>query len=430
MPEPKRPLKVFLCHASTDKPKVRELYRYLKKRGIQPWFDEEDLVGGQDWQVEIPKALATSDAIIICLTKNSVDKEGYIQKEIKFALDKALEMPEGRIFLIPVKFEECEVPFTLSRYQWVDLTVESGYAKMMKALKFRALQLERSTVEVSKNNVEEQNFVREIKELESAEREEKENELDEKQARKTSGKAERETEKPNRNKKSIVQEVIPDKKVASLTKISLDNKPTSGVTKFEKKPTKTQLSNQNSLKPQQWQNIRKEIGLIAIVILGGILISWYFNNNTPQVPSVTNTPTLELSANTIFTMQDGFPLSIQVIDASGQNIMMENMDGNWLVTQPLGVTASEDQIKAIALQTSSLQIGFEVDIDADPIIFGLDNPQYIINIRFSNGNEYELDIGDTTPSSSGYYVRVDNKNIYVIGISEIDKLLSALSFLP
>ncbi|MCE7859117.1 MAG: hypothetical protein DPW18_16765 [Chloroflexi bacterium] len=162
----KRPLKVFLCHASTDKPKVRELYRYLKRRGINPWFDEEHLVGGQDWQVEIPKALATSDAIIICLTKNSVDKEGYIQKEIKFALDKALEMPEGRIFLIPVKFEECEVPFTLSRYQWVDLTVESGYAKMMKALKFRASQLERSTVEISKKDVDEGNLAREKAEKE------------------------------------------------------------------------------------------------------------------------------------------------------------------------------------------------------------------------------------------------------------------------
>ncbi len=164
----KRPLKVFLCHSSTDKPKVRELYRYLKRRGINPWFDEEHLVGGQDWQVEIPKALATSDAIIICLTKNSVDKEGYIQKEIKFALDKALEMPEGRIFLIPVKFEECEVPFTLSRYQWVDLTIESGYAKMMKALKFRAAQLERSTVEVSKKGVEEENLAREKEEQREA----------------------------------------------------------------------------------------------------------------------------------------------------------------------------------------------------------------------------------------------------------------------
>jgi len=152
----KRPLKVFLCYAHSDKDKVRELYRYLKRRGVQPWFDEENLVAGQDWQVEIPKALATSDAIIICLTKNSVDKEGYIQKEIKFALDKALEMPEGKIFLIPVKFEECEVPFSLSRYHWVDLTIESGYSKMMKALKFRASHLERATVEISQETIKEE----------------------------------------------------------------------------------------------------------------------------------------------------------------------------------------------------------------------------------------------------------------------------------
>jgi hypothetical protein len=46
----KQPLKVFLCHASADKPKVRELYRYLKRRGLQPWLDAEDLLPGQAWQ--------------------------------------------------------------------------------------------------------------------------------------------------------------------------------------------------------------------------------------------------------------------------------------------------------------------------------------------------------------------------------------------
>lgn len=154
---------------------MRELYRYLRRRGIRPWFDEMDLVGGQDWQVEIPKALATSDAIIVCLTKNSVDKEGYIQKEIKFALDKALEMPEGRIFLIPVRFEECEVPFSLSRYQWVDLLDETGYARMMRALKFRAAQLQRTTVAVPKKDIEEEKLA-----LEKAVREQEELEITEK----------------------------------------------------------------------------------------------------------------------------------------------------------------------------------------------------------------------------------------------------------
>ena len=150
MVDTKRPLKVFLCHASADKPKVRELYRTLKRRGVQPWLDAEDLIPGQNWEVEIPKALLSSDAIIICLTPNSVDKEGYVQKEIKFALDKAMEMPEGRIFIIPARLEDCELPFGLKKYQAVNLYEKAGYTKLMQALKLRASQLERATVELPK----------------------------------------------------------------------------------------------------------------------------------------------------------------------------------------------------------------------------------------------------------------------------------------
>jgi hypothetical protein len=40
----KRPLKVFLCHSSNDKPTVRELYQKLRAEPwIQPWLDEEEL---------------------------------------------------------------------------------------------------------------------------------------------------------------------------------------------------------------------------------------------------------------------------------------------------------------------------------------------------------------------------------------------------
>jgi len=61
----KRPLKVFLCHASADKPQVRELYQFLIQRGAQPWLDEIDLLPGQDWRAEIPKALNSSDVILV-----------------------------------------------------------------------------------------------------------------------------------------------------------------------------------------------------------------------------------------------------------------------------------------------------------------------------------------------------------------------------
>ena len=136
-----RPLKIFLCHTSADKPAVRKIYRYLRSKGMDPWLDSEKLLPGQMWQTEIPKALYASDAIIVFLSKNSITKEGYVQREIKFALDKALDMPEGRIFLIPARLEECEVPSSLRNYQWVDLFQKNWNKRLMASLNIRIAQL-------------------------------------------------------------------------------------------------------------------------------------------------------------------------------------------------------------------------------------------------------------------------------------------------
>lgn len=137
-----RQLKVFLCHASNDKPEVRELYNLLVKHGADPWFDAEKLLPGQDWNLEINKALDASDVILLCLSKKSVDKEGYVQREIRIALDRALDMPEGRIFLIPARLEECELPYKIKTYQWVDLFTADGMGKLIKSLNLRASQVD------------------------------------------------------------------------------------------------------------------------------------------------------------------------------------------------------------------------------------------------------------------------------------------------
>lgn len=142
MSKHERQLKVFLCYAKSDKSKVQGLYRNLRKRGVSVWFSGIDLLPGQDIRIEIPKAIDDSDAIIICFTKNSVDKEGYIQTEIKLAIDKSLEMPEGRIFLIPACLEDCELPYSLKRYKAVNLYEKEGFPQLMKALELRASQLE------------------------------------------------------------------------------------------------------------------------------------------------------------------------------------------------------------------------------------------------------------------------------------------------
>ncbi len=116
-----RKLRVFLCHSSQDKPIVRELYQRLNAEGwIDPWLDEEKLIPGQDWDLEIEKAVEASDIVIMCLSKSSVTKEGYIQRELKFAMDIALEKPEGSIFVIPLRLDDCQVPRRLRSLQYID----------------------------------------------------------------------------------------------------------------------------------------------------------------------------------------------------------------------------------------------------------------------------------------------------------------------
>ncbi|MBE0680662.1 MAG: TIR domain-containing protein [Anaerolineales bacterium] len=150
-----RPLRVFLCHSSADKPAVRELYQKLRAEPwIQPWLDEEELYPGQDWNMEIEKAVEAADAIIVCLSNNSITKEGYVQKEIKTALDYSDYKPEGTVFIIPVRLEDCKSPNRLSKWQYADYFEsqrEPAFQRLLVSLKKRADSLDLNKEEPESN---------------------------------------------------------------------------------------------------------------------------------------------------------------------------------------------------------------------------------------------------------------------------------------
>jgi hypothetical protein len=128
-------LRVFMCHASSDKADVRKLYERLVADGIDAWLDEKKLLPGQEWQVEIPKAVRNSDAVLVCLSPVSVSKTGFVQKEIRCALDVADEKPEGSIYIIPARLKECGVPDRLRKFQWLNLFEANGYEQLLAALR-------------------------------------------------------------------------------------------------------------------------------------------------------------------------------------------------------------------------------------------------------------------------------------------------------
>lgn len=131
-------LKVFLCHSSDDRAAVKELYDRLRLEEIvEPWLDKEDLLPGENWDIEIKRAVRDADIVLVCLSRNSVNKEGYVQKEIKYALDIADEKPENTIFIIPLKLEECDIPERLSRLQWLNYFENGSHEKLLRSIQKR-----------------------------------------------------------------------------------------------------------------------------------------------------------------------------------------------------------------------------------------------------------------------------------------------------
>jgi len=136
-------LRIFLCHVSQDKPVVRDLYnRLIVEDWIDPWLDEKKLLPGQDWDLVIHEAVRSSHIVIVCISQRSVTKEGYINKELRLVLDEAVSKPEGSVFIIPIRLEDCDLPRSLRKLQWLDYFPKAqqdlAYQRLLKSLRVQA----------------------------------------------------------------------------------------------------------------------------------------------------------------------------------------------------------------------------------------------------------------------------------------------------
>ncbi len=128
--------KIFISYAREDEATAETIHDSLVNEGHSVWLDRKNLIPGQEWKMEIEKAIQSSDIFLACLSKHSVDKVGFVQTELRRALEVADLMPEGKIYIIPVRLDECEVPFKLKNLQWVNY-FEIGTAESL----FRAINI-------------------------------------------------------------------------------------------------------------------------------------------------------------------------------------------------------------------------------------------------------------------------------------------------
>jgi len=131
--------KIFLCYAKEDKAQVEHLYQKFKDAGFEPWMDKVDLAGGEKWRPTIKKAIRESHFFVACVSSHWVqtdlrDRKRFFRREIQTALDVLPELAQGDIYIIPARLEDCEVPESLSLFQWVNYFQPEGLDKLIQSI--------------------------------------------------------------------------------------------------------------------------------------------------------------------------------------------------------------------------------------------------------------------------------------------------------
>jgi hypothetical protein len=94
---------IFLSYASEDADAAQRICEALRSAGLEVWFDQSELRGGDAWDASIRKQIKECALFIPIITPNTqAREEGYFRLEWKLAVDRSHLMADNKIFFVPV----------------------------------------------------------------------------------------------------------------------------------------------------------------------------------------------------------------------------------------------------------------------------------------------------------------------------------------
>jgi len=159
--------------------------------------------------------------------------------------------------------------------------------------------------------------------------------------------------------------------------------------------------------------------LVLFILLIGV---YFIVKNQQETAAAQATPTP--GATSLFGPQEGQPTSIEVAPDEGETVRLaRDAQGVWVLELPIRAEANQALAEGAASQAAALKVERELE-NRDLEIFGLDVPAHVITIEFDSGTRHVLEIGDSTPTRSGYYVRLDEDRLMIVGMNGIDALMN------
>jgi len=103
------PKSVFISYAKADTQHANRLYDDLKKVGLTAWKDT-DIKPGANRENAISSAMKRSGYFIPLFSSISIAQSGNSQKELRDAVEINKTLPQNKVYIIPVRLDDCQVP--------------------------------------------------------------------------------------------------------------------------------------------------------------------------------------------------------------------------------------------------------------------------------------------------------------------------------
>src|SRR5689334_7431753 len=118
------PKAVFLSYSSPDAEPARRVRDALQAAGLEVWFDQSELRGGDAWDQSIRARIKDCALFVPMISANTESRsEGYFRLEWKLAVDRSHLMADDQAFLLPVVIDttldaSARVPEKFRDVQW------------------------------------------------------------------------------------------------------------------------------------------------------------------------------------------------------------------------------------------------------------------------------------------------------------------------
>jgi Tol biopolymer transport system component len=138
---------VFLSYASEDTEAARRICAGLRAAGIEVWFDQSELRGGEVWDRQIRKEIHDCALFVPVISANTQARlEGYFRREWNLAADRTHDMAAEKAFLVPVSIDEtserrASVPDKFRDVQWMRLPAGAASPAFIERI-LRLLQMD------------------------------------------------------------------------------------------------------------------------------------------------------------------------------------------------------------------------------------------------------------------------------------------------